>query len=194
MVPSRLPAAPAAQHGSKMHDFGPFVLAILILAPAVVYDIRYRRIPNKLSLAGVVLGVILHAVLSGWSGAALALASAMALLFGMFVFFAIGWLGAGDVKLLAAAGAIGGTLGTALSIAFATVVLGALMGLVLTALGGQLRRLGGKLRDLLALGIITRRLPAYEAEKNMAVSTLPYAIPIAAGTLLGMAYTMGVFG
>jgi prepilin peptidase CpaA len=175
-------------------ELSPIILAILILAPAVLYDIRYRRIPNKLSLAGVVLGVMLHAVLSGWSGAALAFASAMALLFGMFVFFAIGWLGAGDVKLLAAAGAIGGTLDTALSIAFATVVLGALMGLFLTALGGQLRRLGGKLRDLLALGIITRRLPVYEAEKNMAVTTLPYAIPIAAGTLLGMAYTMGVFG
>ena len=178
----------------QFDEFGPLALAAVVMTIAARFDIRYRRIPNMLCLAGFLLGVALHGWLGGWSGAGMALLSGLALLFGMFLFFAIGWLGAGDVKLLAAAGAIGGTLDTALAIAFFTVVLGALMGIGLVMLGGQLRQLGHKLKEAAMAAAIIKRLPAYQADEQMAATSLPYAIPIAAGTLLGMAYTMGIFG
>lgn len=175
-------------------QYAPVLLSALVLLPAVLYDISARRIPNWLCVSGFVLGIVLHGLLDGWSGAGSSLLAGLSLLAGMFVFFAIGWLGAGDVKLLAAAGAIGGSLSTAVAIVLTTVVLGAAMGLVLTILGGQSGRLARKLKDLLALTLITKRLPAYQADEDMGATTLPYAIPIAAGSLLAMTWQMGLLG
>jgi len=85
------------------------VLLALVLA-AAVYDVRYRRIPNWLSLAGVLIGVALNAFLDqGRRGmfvaSMLGLAIAFIVYFGLYALHA---MGAGDVKLMAAVGAIVG--------------------------------------------------------------------------------------
>src|SRR4051812_45965159 len=83
------------------------LLGILILA-AAGYDIRYRRIPNWLVLAGIVIGFAWNLYSSGWSGlghAAAGLGLGFALYFPLYLLRA---RGAGDVKLLAAVGAIVG--------------------------------------------------------------------------------------
>ena len=53
---------------------GAVLTALLICAAA--YDIRYRRIPNWLSMSGVGIGVALNAALGGLAGGAAALALA----------------------------------------------------------------------------------------------------------------------
>ena len=84
--------------------------AVLLVAAcwAVVTDLRSRRIPNWLTFgtAGLALAIRFvvggpHSLLNGGEG----------WLLGTFLFmlpFVLGWMGAGDVKLLAAFGAIGG--------------------------------------------------------------------------------------
>src|SRR4051812_28866469 len=82
------------------------LLGILVLV-AAGYDIRYRRIPNWLVLAGIVTGFAWN-VSSGWSGlghAAAGFGLGFALYFPLYLLRA---RGAGDVKLLAAVGAIVG--------------------------------------------------------------------------------------
>jgi prepilin peptidase CpaA len=172
----------------------PVFLGSMVLVTAAAYDVLSRRVPNWLSLVGFVLGVTLHGLLYGWAGAGSALIAGLVVLIGMFAFFAVGWLGAGDVKLMAAAAAIGGSLGVAAKIVLFTVILGAAMGLLLTLLGGHGRRLGRKLKELLALAVITKRLPSYEAEADMGITTLPYAVPIAIGSLLALAWEAGMMG
>src|ERR1051325_9245854 len=78
------------------------VLAIVVLLAIAYSDIRRRLIPNELAIAVAMLGLARlllaaepMAVL--WTFAA----AAVVLLIG-FVCFARGWVGAGDVKLLAA--------------------------------------------------------------------------------------------
>lgn len=142
-------------------QWAPLMVAVSIMVPALICDLRQRRIPNFLSLAGFVFGLALHGWLGGWHGAGLALLSGLILLATMFGLFALGWLGAGDVKLLAAAGAIGGNLGTALHIVLATGVMGGVLGLFMLL-----------------------------SQRTRSSHSVPYAITIAIGTLLAIAYPL----
>lgn len=79
---------------------------LLWLLLITVYDLRQRRVPNWLALAGAVGALVVLMVGAqpfgvGWSDAAIA----MALGFGvLLLFYALRLLGAGDVKFAAALG------------------------------------------------------------------------------------------
>jgi prepilin peptidase CpaA len=82
------------------------VIAILMIAVvAAVTDVRMRRIPNLLTFGSAAVAFAFAATTAGWNGLALSAAGWLigAALF--FPFFAVGGMGAGDVKLLAALGA-----------------------------------------------------------------------------------------
>ena len=87
-------------------------LGLLVAACAVgaVCDLCYRRIPNWLTLPALPAACLVAGLDAGWTGLAWAAAGAglgAALLVGPW---RLGWVGAGDVKLLAAVGALGGPL------------------------------------------------------------------------------------
>ena len=84
------------------------VASLLCATLSAVYDVRSRRIPNFITLPAMVFGLILHAALGGWRQ--LATAAAGGLICGLifFVFYLAGGMGAGDVKLITAAGCIAG--------------------------------------------------------------------------------------
>jgi len=75
---------------------------------AFITDIRHCRIPNWLTFSGVLGGLIYHGIMEGMKGL---LFSLYGLLFGLvllFILYLFGAIGAGDVKLFAAYGAIAG--------------------------------------------------------------------------------------
>lgn len=80
------------------------VTAVACVASAVI-DIRTKRIPNRITFPAMVVLLALHALFSGTSGLG---ESALGLAGGFVVFLIphlFGMLGAGDVKLMAMAGA-----------------------------------------------------------------------------------------
>lgn len=80
----------------------------LLTSIAFITDIRHCRIPNWLTFSGVWGGLLYHGVLEGMKGV---LFSVFGLLFGLvllFILYLFGAIGAGDVKLFAAYGAIAG--------------------------------------------------------------------------------------
>ena len=73
----------------------------LASALAAVWDVTTRRIPNALTIALILGAVAARGVLFGWTGAAAAAATAFVCLVVGTIAFQRGWLGGGDVKLLA---------------------------------------------------------------------------------------------
>jgi prepilin peptidase CpaA len=115
-------------------------LLLALLLGAAVYDVRYRRIPNWLSIGGVVVGLALNTFLyQGLPGLRFA-ASGMAAGFGVyFVLYALRAMGAGDVKLMAAVGAIVGWHDW-VGIFLITAIIGGAMALILVTLRGRVKK------------------------------------------------------
>ncbi len=93
----------------------PDVVCVLMCATATVTDVRSYRIPNWLTLAGVVLGLVLNPTLHSLklgpiAGVKLGLLSSVTgsllLLISFGVLGTINFVGFGDVKLMAAVGAL----------------------------------------------------------------------------------------
>lgn len=163
---------------------GQILLGILV-ALAAIFDIRYRRIPNWLVLAGIVGGFAWNVSNSGWSGL---LRASEGLGLGFILYFPLYLIrarGAGDVKLLAAVGAVTGP-GNCFWIFLLTAVLGGVIALVLLMFRGRVRKtffnVGWMIQDLLHL-----RAP-YKSNAELDVTTdkgmrLPHGAMIAVGVL-----------
>lgn len=87
-----------------------FIDYILIIAMiiAIYFDLTQKRIPNKLTFPVILLGFLAYTIESGFRGLAFSL---LGFFIGMLIFlipFAMGGMGAGDVKLMAAIGALKG--------------------------------------------------------------------------------------
>jgi prepilin peptidase CpaA len=84
------------------------VLLVLLLA-AAVFDVLYRRIPNWLTVGGVALGIAMNTLIgSPEAGLGFSLLG-LAVAFGIYAaFFALHYMSGGDVKLMAAVGALVG--------------------------------------------------------------------------------------
>src|ERR1700758_5684788 len=82
-----------------------WVLAVFLAAWAGALDWRYRRIPNWLTVPGLLAGIAVNAFMSGWPGAKSSLLGAGLGLLVLLPFVLIRALGAGDWKLTGALGA-----------------------------------------------------------------------------------------
>jgi prepilin peptidase CpaA len=163
---------------------GQILLAILV-AVAAVFDIRYRRIPNWLVLTGIIAGLAWNLSTSGLPGlgrGAAGLGVGFVLYFPLYLIRA---RGAGDVKLLAAVGAITGPV-NCVWIFFLTAILGGIIALVLLVFRGRLRKtffnVGWIVQDLVKF-----RAP-YRSSDELDVTTakgmrLPHGAMIAVGAL-----------
>jgi prepilin peptidase CpaA len=142
-------------------------------------DLRTRRVPNVVTMPLAVLG--LAAAASGVSGLTMS-AALFGLLLGLVLMmpgYVFGATGAGDVKLLAAAGAWLGP--THIGVAFLyTAIVGGVLALVVAR---RRRRLALTLESASKL-ITTRAANVSEIEHPAANNRFAYAPAIAAGSLL----------
>lgn len=84
------------------------IVTLGVLVSALYLDLRYQRIPNKLCLFAFVFALLLQGISSQWQGIGQALLGAGLALALLLPAYAIGWLAAGDVKLMIAVGALSG--------------------------------------------------------------------------------------
>jgi prepilin peptidase CpaA len=162
---------------------GLFVLLVM----AAVSDVRFYRIPNWLTFGGMVFALIygtiaartpmsgaLHA-LGGW-GTGLAI---------MLPFYALGIMGAGDVKLMAMVGAFLGPYQTLQAVLFTCIAGGVtaiLFAIHLRRLGRMLANVKATAQGIAVSGIAGVR-PSGTIEAGQSIGKLPYGICICAGTV-----------
>jgi prepilin peptidase CpaA len=108
-------------------------MAIGLGCSAVLEDLCRGTISNWVSLTGIAGGLLYHSLHQGWQGLA---ASSGGAVLGFAIFLAVyclGGMGGGDVKLMAAFGALLGPMGI-LTAALLTAVIGGLMAAASVAL------------------------------------------------------------
>jgi prepilin peptidase CpaA len=103
----------------------PNMVAGCAAGAAAVVDVRKYRVPNRLTLPLLPLGVAYHSIAGGVDGLQTSLLGAAFGFASLILAYAIGILGAGDVKLVAAVGAwlgFGATIGVVVVAALSAVV------------------------------------------------------------------------
>ena len=161
---------------------------LLLLAVVCVYtDLARNKIYNGVTIPALALGLalayFLDARVSGIPNLKAALLAALAGGGLLFVIYLIGGLGAGDVKLMAAVGALSpsmGALGTNWQFVLLALMYTALTGAAI-AIGVLIWR-GQLLKGLKdsARTLVTFRAKRCEGEKTL---TIPYGLAIGIGTI-----------
>src|SRR5262245_36842504 len=93
-------------------------LFVVGMAVAAACDLRSRRIPNEVTVSILLLGLVARGLGGGPTELVWGLAGAATGLTSLLLPFGARWLGGGDVKLAAAAGAWLGPRGALLTVLF----------------------------------------------------------------------------
>jgi len=164
----------------------PEVMKLLLLVPMAVfimyYDLRYRRIPNIL-VAGLLIGGLTINISFGGVSGGLASIEGLGLAFlPMFLIHLFGAMGAGDVKLFGAVGAVVGV--SLVPLTFVIVVMLGAARAIYTMLrsGTVFSTLHGVLRIFVGI------MPGWEMPRFAIPSdrkhTIPYGVAIMLGSLI----------
>jgi prepilin peptidase CpaA len=158
-------------------------ILLLILVCAAIIDILQHRIPNLLSLGGIVVGISLRTWMSGVSGMLHALGG-FAIGTGIFLpFYLLHGMGAGDVKLM---GAVGTFLGPKLALLATGLSLGAggILAIIILISRGGFKPLATRYLATIKCLFVTGKLNHIPpAPGEVATLKFPYASAIGIGTL-----------
>ncbi|MDQ3755831.1 MAG: prepilin peptidase [Acidobacteriota bacterium] len=163
--------------------------AVLLVPLAVIityYDVRYRRIPNKVVLATLISGLILNTIFDGLSGLLASLAGCALAFALMILLHVFGAMGAGDVKLFAAIGSVVG-LHMVLPTFVVIVMTGCVFAVITMLRAGTVRVTMNRVLQIL-IGL----LPGYQLQRyDVPVDrrfTIPYGVAITLGSLVSLAF------
>jgi prepilin peptidase CpaA len=154
---------------------------VTVLVVAVVVDLRSSRIPNWLTFPAMGFALAAHTWLNGVQGTLFSLAGLGAGLGLLLLVYLAGGIGAGDVKLMAAVGAMVGPYGV-LSVALLSALAGGLY--ALGAMGYQWGvAAAGQRLVYAAYGAVLVGGTSWTRELQLPFK-LRYGLAIAGGTLL----------
>jgi prepilin peptidase CpaA len=165
------------------------VVTIALLLPLAViityYDVRYRRIPNAFVLATLVSGVAVNGIFRGLPGL-YASFGGCALAFGlMFMLHVFGAMGAGDVKLFAAIGAVTGAH-LVLPTFLVVVLTGGVLAMVSIIRSGRVTTTMNRVLQILVGLLPGWNLPKFAVPADRS-HTIPYGVAITIGSIISTA-------
>lgn len=144
-------------------------IAVVVGCAATVDDVSRRRISNWIPLLAFFSGMFLQTVEKGWRGSLAGLAGTVVGASAFLLFYLIGGMGGGDIKLLAGFGAMLGSM-RVLEAALWTGACGGLIAIAAIAVSALRRCL--------------RKRPGTDQAPRAAADSIPYAPAIALGVWL----------
>ena len=160
-----------------------FVCLVLIIAAYI--DGKELRVPNWITFPMVLSGLVYSTWIGGWEGLGAGLWGMTVGLLTLLPLYAVGGMGAGDVKLMAGVGAWLGATVTWYAFV-ATVIVGAIMAIVMVLMRKAWDKHYAQFL-LIATEWMTvkdpRKLSEIAAERKSRMLLLPYGIPICIGSI-----------
>jgi len=165
--------------------------AVLLSVIAGWTDLRSRRIPNWLTVPGLLIGVAANTVFGGWTGLKTSLVGAAVGLALLLPFVLLRSLGAGDWKLAGALGAFVGA-GLLVNLLLGSVFVAGLMAVGLVVYKGRIRQTLRNMGHIL-ISLVTFRLPGAQVSLDNPESLkVPYGVALALTVVLyGILWKMG---
>ena len=162
---------------------GPILVVIIGLVLLAMYsDLRWRKIPNCLTLPAIALGFVLNFLGNGWNGL---LSAFLGLLVGMSLLmlpYLVGGMGGGDVKLIGGLGALLGSHAI-LSVFLYTSLVGGVIAIAVAVVNRSLVETFKRMWLFLKC-VFLFRAPSTGVLAFKKGHTMPYGVAIGAGTLL----------
>lgn len=141
----------------------------ILLGIAIWFDLKERRIPNWLTVSGMCMGLLLQIARNGFAGG---IESIEGLILGfalLVLLFLRGGMGAGDVKLLMAVGALTGPQVLLYSFLYGAII------------GGLI-----SLAVLFRKKLLSLSFTLEVSQGSLTGISIPYAVPIACGVVVEM--------
>ncbi len=156
----------------------PLSTGIFVAIAAGILDLVSMRIPNWLTYPAIIMGLLIALVPGYGMGIANSLLGLLVAFLPTLILFMMGSIGGGDVKLLAAMGAI---LGYPLivDVMFYAVVVGAAIGMLMIVWTGRVIRTLKEFKGLIMMFIY----PGLKAEVPAQDLRTPFGVAVALGTL-----------
>lgn len=155
------------------------VAAGALVLTAAAWDIRFRRIPNRLTGTAVASGVLFHLKMSGFEGLGWSVLGCGTGLAVLLVPYCLRAMGAGDVKLMMALGAWIGAAAVMYAFVY-TAVWGGVLGLWMIYRTGMLEGFMVHLYLLVNAGMQSNGQPMLRFESS-SCPPMPYGVVIALG-------------
>ncbi len=168
----------------------PVWLVSLILVVAAVIDGRQLKVPNWITFPMIVSGWAYSGIAFGWAGLGWSLVGTAVGLALLLPAYAVGGMGAGDVKLLAGVGAWVWASNTFYAFCVSAVI-GGVIALVMVLARGAWKRHRAQFWLILNEFVTIRdpnQLAAVAADRKSSMMLLPYGIPIAIGSIAYFAW------
>jgi prepilin peptidase CpaA len=157
-------------------------------AVAACTDIATRRIPNVLTALLAIAAFAIH-FKEGWASLGITLAILVGVTLLGFIAFSFGWLGGGDVKLLAAGAATLGA-GDTLAFLFYTAIGGGVLAVLFALVTGRFSAVMGSVSKIVRPLVYKGTVAVAPSKPIM----LPYAIAIAFGAgAVALSHTVAPF-
>lgn len=161
------------------------LVLLAILGVAVVLDYRFLRISNRLILFGIVLAVCLHLAIYGLEGIVSVLWNISFPVIVLYLFYLVGALGAGDIKLFSVIGGFVNFQMLLNAMAFALVISAAYaLVKLLCARELRVRVISGLMHLWHVAGGENRPYPKDLAQSR---NVIHFSLPVLLGTIAAMA-------
>lgn len=115
--------------GKELNEIIHYLLFIFVIV-AFIWDVKYQKIPNWLTLGGMLFGLVFHLINGAIEGFLFAVTGLLAAGVICLILYGFKAVGAGDVKLFAAIGAFTG-IEITLYILMYSIIFGGVIGILL---------------------------------------------------------------
>lgn len=166
-----------------MNMSGQFLGCLIMLVAAFVTDVRTMKIPNIITVSGIIAGLGWNLITGSWSGGLDALMGAAAGFGILLVLYWLGAVGGGDVKLFGAIGAWTGTL-LALYILMYSILVAGMIGIVVLIWRREaFSRMRGMVQSVLGAYMLKSWDPVRAGKKKQL--QIPFMLAVLPGAILG---------